>query len=536
MNPAPSPLDSLRAFVPVPFFGAHPHAAKPDASRVGWLVLLLCLGQVLMWGVGAGLAYKAPELDSAEQFAWAFSLENGYWKHPPAPSWIMHALMWIFGPSVALSFVATQVGVVIALAITWRLGCEFMSPRRSLIAASLTSLVTYHNLGGDSFNHSTALLPFQAATVFLFYLATRRGAWHLWALAGLMAGLSMLVKYVAVIALAGMLVYAVLDRTLHHRRALLGIALAFGVFLVVLAPHAIWLGDTDFLPFRYAESVARPMSGLLSGLQSLVSFGLIQALRLSPMLLAVGYLLTRARAAPVQSAGGTPQPRDRLFLWVMAVSPIVLTLGFAIVTGTELQSRWGSNAFMFSGLLAMALVRRVDTASMLRQALRFAIAAHLVLCIGQVAGKTVFAEHFQRRTRANFPGALLARKAIDTWEAHTGSPLRIVASDIWLGGNIVANSPNRVAVLIDGHEFKSPWVTERAVMDCGALVLDDRSSAESALSGDRRALDSLMASASVTGTWELPWAGSRQAPAAENTGVVRWGIIAPRNSAECAME
>src|SRR5712675_1857566 len=116
----------------------------------GW-VLLLCAAQVLLWSLAFGLTYSAPELDGAEQFVWSFSLENGYWKHPPMPSWIMHGLIQVFGASVALPFVATQISVVVALALTWRLGCEFMSARRSLIAMVLTSLVTYHNIGADCF-------------------------------------------------------------------------------------------------------------------------------------------------------------------------------------------------------------------------------------------------------------------------------------------------------------------------------------------------------------------------------------------------
>jgi hypothetical protein len=38
------------------------------------------------------------------------------------PSWIMHALIRTFGASVALPLVATQTGIVVALAPTWRLG------------------------------------------------------------------------------------------------------------------------------------------------------------------------------------------------------------------------------------------------------------------------------------------------------------------------------------------------------------------------------------------------------------------------------
>ena len=70
--------------------------------------------------------------------------------------------------------------------------------------------------------------------------------------------------------------------------------------------------------------------------------------------------------------------------------------------------------------------------------------------------KTVVAERMQLRTRANYPGAVLAQYARTTWREHTAAPLRLVVSDIWLGGNIIANSPQRLAVLIDGHHLKSP--------------------------------------------------------------------------------
>ena len=110
-------------------------AAVDDMVRpLAGAQMALSYMSVLLWGVACWLSYSAPEVDSAEQFVWSFSLENGYWKHPPLPTWIMHGLIRVFGTSVALPFIATQACIVIALAITWRLGCEFMSPRRSLIA------------------------------------------------------------------------------------------------------------------------------------------------------------------------------------------------------------------------------------------------------------------------------------------------------------------------------------------------------------------------------------------------------------------
>ncbi|WP_413897045.1 glycosyltransferase family 39 protein [Rhodoferax sp.] len=502
------------------------------------LLGLLCIGQVLLWSLAFGLSYTAPEIDSAEQFVWAFSLENGYWKHPPMPSWIMHGLIQVFGPSVALPFVATQVSIVLALALTWRLGCEFMSPSRALIAMALTSLVTYHNMGGDSFNHNTALLPFQAATVLLFFLSTRRGAWHLWALTGLFAGLTVLVKYVAILPLAGLLLYFLLDRSLHRRSQWLGLLLASGVFALVILPHVLWLTATEFMPFRYARAVARAQPGTLAALGGLADFALIQLLRLLPFLLGLWFVFAPRRGNAAAGAPALPAiaTGDRLFVWVVGLAPLSLAMLIGLLSETELQSRWGANAFLLSGVLAMVTMRRADTPSMLNRTLAAVALAHLVLSLGMTLAKTALADQLHWRTRANFPGAVLAREARETWAAHTRVPLRLVVSDIWLGGNIVANNKRRIAVLIDGRHLKSPWIKDDAVDNCGALVLDDLTQDSAGRAAPDPALDALMARADVTGTWTLPWAKHVSAPSATGRGLIRWGIILPRSTTSCTLK
>ena len=507
----------------------------PAHDRRRW-VALLCIGQVLLWGLVVGLNYSAPEVDSAEQFVWAFSMENGYWKHPPLPSWIMHGLIQLFGPSLLLPFIATQTCIVIALALTWRLGCEFMSPTRSLIAMALTSLVTYHNIGGDSFNHNTVLLPFQAATLLLCYLATRRQAWHLWVLTGLFAGLAMLVKYVALFPLAGLLVYFALDRSLHTRRTLLGLLLAVGVFTLVLVPHVLWLRASHFLPLRYAHEVTRELPGLLATLQSLAEFVFTQLLRLLPFFVGLLLVMLPGRAAARGAARLSPLALgDRLFVWVAACTPLLITMGIGLFSETALQARWGTNAFLLAGLLAMTLLRRPDSPAMFKRCLQAVIVMQVVLCVSQTLSKTVLADHFERRTRANFPGAALALKAQETWAAHTDAPLRLVVSDIWLGGNLIANSPQRLAVLIDGYHFKSPWVNDKAVENCGALILDDTTADSAGHAAPQPALDALMARAEFTGTWTLPWAHPKLRADSPERGVVRWGIIRPEAGQACAL-
>ncbi|MFL6691360.1 MAG: glycosyltransferase family 39 protein, partial [Ramlibacter sp.] len=222
--------------------GLDPRLSLPIAGRAtGWsartvlsrrfiaIALALALVYAVAWAAGMASYHRAPPLDSAEQLVWSYAMEGGYWKHPPLPSWIMHGLVQLVGPSLGVSFFAAQLSVAIALALLWRLGCEFTSPKLSLLGAAITALVGYHGWCADTYNHNSALLPFQAAVTLCFYLAVRRGEWRLWALTGVFAGLAMLVKYVALLPLAGLLLYVLLDRDARTRRTCMGMLFAAAV-------------------------------------------------------------------------------------------------------------------------------------------------------------------------------------------------------------------------------------------------------------------------------------------------------------------
>ncbi|MEO9101254.1 MAG: glycosyltransferase family 39 protein, partial [Burkholderiaceae bacterium] len=521
----------------------HEAVRQMPAGREWRVALCLGVGFLLLWGVATALAYQAPDIDSAEQFVWAVSLEGGYYKHPPLPTWIMHGLIALFGPSLVLPVVAAQACIATALALTWRLGCEFMSPLRSGAATLLTSLVTYYNIGGDSFNHNTVLLPFQAATLLLFYLATRRGgSLLLWILTGLLAGLSVLVKYVALAPLAGMALYFVLDRSLHRREVLLGALLASAVFVLVLLPHAWWLVSVDFLPIRYAQFVTHKLPETLAPLPKVADFVFTQLQRMIPFLIALAVLATTLRvrrAGALKSGMPAAQPAerlsadDRLFVWIAALAPLLIVLAVGLFGGTALAARWGTNAFLLCGhvaLLAVAMLRGTDAHRLWRITLWIVLPLQLLLCVGQTIGKTIGADWLGIPTRPNYPGALLARMAESTWREHAGpnaGPLRLIASDSWLGGNLILHAHGQPRqVLIDGSHRHTPWVAPDAAANCGMLVLEDITGNRHTPSQPHPELDALMAATDVGGVWTLAWSGKQRKEPTGPRAIIRWGIIA----------
>ncbi|MGI4849198.1 MAG: hypothetical protein ACRYGK_13810, partial [Janthinobacterium lividum] len=242
-----------------------------------------------------------------------------------------------------------------------------------------------------------------------------------------------------------------------------------------------------------------------------------------------------ASAAPIELLPALAA-RDRLFIWLGAIMPLLLTLAFSLVSHTDLESRWGANVFLFSGMLAMMLVRRTDDRFVLRAMLLATVVLQTVLTLGLILGKSVISEHYQHRTRANFPGQLLASETEKAWQAHTSAPLRIVVSDLWIGGNMIANTRHRLAVLMFGIHRISPWVSPAQLHDCGAMLLEDRSAEPFLPPGEYPEFETLRANADERGEFTLPWAvGSlKNDPHPHNT--IRWAYITPKAPSRCTIQ
>src|SRR3546814_5848024 len=91
---------------------------------------------VALWTVLCGVSHRAPDLDGMEELVWASSLELGYYKHPPVPSWFMHVLAQVFGRPVWLTFFAGELFSDLALWFIWRRSEEHPSELQSLMRTS----------------------------------------------------------------------------------------------------------------------------------------------------------------------------------------------------------------------------------------------------------------------------------------------------------------------------------------------------------------------------------------------------------------
>ena len=499
---------------------------KPAAQR---FLLIYLVGMVLIWTVFCAVSHKAPDLDGMEELVWASSLEWGYSKHPPLPSWLMYGLVELFGRPLWLTFFAGQLVSALALWFVFLLGCEFTSPRRALIATLMISVTIYFSLRATIYNHNTAQLWSIAASTWLLFRALRDETMSSWLWLGLVAGLAMLTKYSALVQFAAFFVFMLVHGYLRQPQVWRGILAATVVFSVVILPHMIWLIANDFAPLQYADrSMASEGSYLQVALVAL-SFSLDQLARLSPMLvLWVGLWWWQRRdgvdtlhTLDTESYAGALTSGTRSFLVWVGLGPLTLTLLVSMLLGLKLGAAWGTTFFILFGYFAFWKMKGNEQAWLYRTAI-LALVIQILMAAGYALARGPLAYETGRVTRSTFPGPELATKVSQIWSSQVPDhPLRLVASDSWFGGNVAMNVSEETQVFIGADYFQSPWLKPETALDCGVMVLysPDTSGFWS------NELMALFESAPMKGEFEQQWSSDKS-----RVFTVKWGLLPPNQN------
>lgn len=445
------------------------------------LMALLLAVLVVVWTLLMAVSHGAPDLDGMEELVWAVTLEWGYTKHPPLPSWILYALAQLLGRPLWLPFFAGMCSSALALWFLWRLGREFTSAGKAAAGVLLVSVTLYFSIRGTIYNHDTAQLWSVAACTWLFYRALRHQQRSTWVWLGITAALCTLTKYSAVILFTAFFCFMLRHGSFRDARTVRGVGHALIAFGVVFAPHLLWLVMSDFAPFRYAGG-SLEAGGRLDALRDAFSFIGTQAARLSPMV--VAWLIWRAweRRRPATrfepednerwSSGLTPW--DISFLRWVGLTPVIATLLVSTLLGTRLVAAWGTTFFMLWGFYMLWVIRGEERETLRRIAI-VVIAVQLAMALGYAVARGPLAWWNGRPARSTFPGAEISATLNQIWAEHLpGIPLRVVASDTWLGGNIALNSGVDVQVFINGRADESPWLDAEQAVECGLLVVYSR--------------------------------------------------------------
>jgi len=522
-----------------------------DAGQMQWLTLAFLAFHLLLWTALASLSHRAPPWDNIEQLVWMQSLEWGYYKHPPFPTWWVHGWTELLGRKMWVTFFAAQLSVVLMQFFIWRIALMVTTPARAFVSVVLSSLLVYHGIHGIMANHNTLQLMPVGLLLWLTLGAVRaqgksaggaggQGQMWRWALVGGAAALCLLSKYSALVWLAVIGLWLVQDRRMWNWRAWAGVAFAVAVCMVLVSPHIGWLMHEGSPGLSYAGKAMQGKNDPdhMNHWARLANFWVVQLARVLPLLLGLGALLLVlkrvARGLDLQTHSSDLDTCPRAssewrFVLFMGLGPMLLTTALG-VCGIRLGSAWAATYFVMAGVLALLWVPSkpgLSSALLLRSVLWVGIVAELVLALGMALGSGWLADLSGRGARSNFPAARLARQLDAVWLQHAKTPLRVVVGETWLAGNVSVRSQFQPLVYLDADPQKSPWIKPHMLEDCGALVLvDGRDLANPLLP----AVQALVDKAEARGFVKLHWTRiAKRGPELE----VMWAYLPARNPAAC---
>jgi 4-amino-4-deoxy-L-arabinose transferase-like glycosyltransferase len=448
-----------------------PAAPLRAAPTFHWATPAFTASAIALWVLLAGLTSSGQFADNIEQFVWAQSLEPGYWKHPPLPSWLLWGAVKLFGFWSGWTYLLSAACFGGTSFFLWRIAQRIAGDRVAAIAVLLQGLHLGFSQRAELYNHNTVLILFSSMTVWATLRALERPRLRDWALAGLCAALALLSKYQAVVLFGGILLALGLSGEWKRREVRVGCAVATLVALALLAPHFAALQGRDHSAIGYAWSRFHQTSWD-TVLRSVLGY-LVSQLRFHlPMVLAVALAAWTARRHQGEHVrphdGGMPPPMARAWILGLVVWPMAAALLLPLGGGMALQAQWGLPALQF---LVLSLAMRLDGSFP-----RLRVKDLLRIVVGvQLLSAAVFLwspQPTDRRIDTAYPAQQLALAVRRDWESATTCPLKFVAGPSFEAGLVSVYSGSYAKVLEDGDFRKSPWIDPLDMQRDGWVALN----------------------------------------------------------------
>ncbi len=418
---------------------------------------------LIVWTLLPTLLRSTLPIDALEGFVWGSQLEWGYDRNPWLNGWLTRLAMEIGGHHGWMTYLFSQLFVVMAFWSVWQLGLRILSPWRALIGVLMLEAIQYYTLAAVNFNDNVLELGLWPLLALYFYQAVTRQNLGNWIAVGIIASLAFMAKYYTAIYLLSLLIFLLIEPkarvSFKQRNFYIGLFVAF----LIILPHCIWLLFNHFEPIAYAMNRVSDNTHITFWyyIQPTVKFALMQLLNF----LGAAFLLLLI--IPKKFFIPSSLDFNKRFLWIVGTGTYFLTLIIALITGWQLHILWGMPLLSLLGLLLLTYIRPNLSPRKLTQF----FTAVFVVFLGYALAYSIPMMRVNNHSSGNFPAAAISNQVLQLWQQQYHRPLQYVAGDRYLAGYISLYADHHPAVYMDWDQNKSPWIDEAKLRREGAVFV-----------------------------------------------------------------
>jgi 4-amino-4-deoxy-L-arabinose transferase-like glycosyltransferase len=439
----------------------------PRLARRAFLVFL-CF-YVVVWTLYPTIS--RPNLDThadmVENLMWGQEFRAGYYKHPPLFAWVTGVWFSLFPRADWAYFLLSALNTALAFAGTWSLiGLFDRSPRR-LASVLFLGLMPLYTFLAIKFNANSVLLAVWPWLGWAMVRAVRSRKVLDGAALGALAALALLGKYYSGVFLLALFLASFRVHDWRRFYASPAFLAASVLFLLLVAPHVVWVLAHELQPIAYIDDFAAKSAADL--LRKLASFALAQLPYHLPALLATAAALTGSRATFFYFWRSDGSVKERSVLLILGTVPFLATLIAALGGGIALSAVWGIPLWFLSGFLVLS-TPRPDHAKLRVSILIAAVAIGYAGCLA--ASPLVRIYTFKRGyVVAVDPRREVSREVERLWSETASVPLRLVGGSRNLAPSMAFYAAGRPSVFTPLDFAFAPWVTPQRIEREGIAIV-----------------------------------------------------------------
>lgn len=437
-------------------------------ERLAAAVILLQAG---CWILVPYFTLPNPPLDVLEGFVWGQSFQLGYHKGPPLFAWLLGLGDIVMHGSLLPALVFSQISIGITYWSVWRLARRILGARDGLAVLGLTTTIYYFGYPSPEFNPIILQMAFSALTCSFFYTALVEGRERDWIVVGIAVGLGFLARYSLALYLLPMAVFTLAQPETRWRWLTPGFAAGCALAILIVIPHVWWVLSNDLTTLHYIDQRAGMSEGLERLLRPLKFSGAQIAAILPVLVIILLSIVPLRRNTPAPVAQSDVSAAARLYLIAIGIAPALFVIVMAMLLGRQPRVMWGAGLWIFTPLLAIALLREFSLVLYRRRLMAIWTFVFFLPIAAFAFSMTLWPELSGRNKRSHFPGPALAEAVTNRWHELTGHRLYYVIGEMQLAGSAGYYSSDRPRVIQNASLGDTPSIDLKHLKSCGAVAL-----------------------------------------------------------------